>query len=959
MAVRIYALAKELKIDSKELVDLCTQIGIRGKGSALASLSDEEVEKLKGHLSGGGAATAAPAGKSPSASQASAPAAPQRPSGRPKDSRKMPVITTPKPSGPLAAIRRGTDSAETDAASAPPATPADSVTTPATADEAGAADGSSSTPAAPETPAEEATPVAAADATAKETSAKSPESQPAENDEATRSPGPLAGVMRRDDYVGPGNRGGKLPVLGTDSKSSNKSSKGSGNRARPAVKLAPLPNVEPVEPKKSSSNDPPAQKPDMKLPADALRASKTGSKPLAAHLRRHEDALETAKEEETREKEAKSGSGRRRGGKAKAAGDTPMLGGREQRQLNRRRTPGGRNGDNRPRRAPRRTRRSGVNTAAPRKDRVVLSLPCTVREFSEAAGVPAADILRIMMAEGVMTTITAQMDPDLTEFIAAELGIDIELRAAVSEEDALITAILDREDDEADLAERPPVVTFLGHVDHGKTSLLDCIMGIDVVSGESGGITQHIRAYQVEKEGRKVSFVDTPGHEAFTEMRARGANVTDIAVLVVAADDGVMPQTEEAISHARAAEVPIVVALNKSDLPGIDPNNALSQLSANELLPSEWGGETEVVRTSAITGDGVDELLDTLLTVAELHEYKANPNRPALGTCLEAQQESDRGVVAKVIVQNGTLRVGDAVVCGHAYGKVKAMTDALNSTVRIDEAGPSVPVNLTGFDVAPGAGEHFYVLPDIAQARSIAESRADQERAESLGDGVEHVTLENLFDRLEGAEEVQTLNIILRADVRGSIEAIQKELEKLEHPEVRIKILQATVGGVTEADVTLADASDAIIIGFNVVPDENARSLAERRGVQVRRYDVIYKITEDLKAALEGLLKPDQREVDLGRALVQQVFKISRVGTVAGCRILAGTVERNARSRVIRDNTVIGDYALDTLRREKDDAKEVREGYECGIKLAGFNDVKEGDLFEVYRVEEVGRSFDD
>ncbi|MEQ8826912.1 MAG: translation initiation factor IF-2, partial [Parvibaculum sp.] len=361
----------------------------------------------------------------------------------------------------------------------------------------------------------------------------------------------------------------------------------------------------------------------------------------------------------------------------------------------------------------------------------------------------------------------------------------------------------------------------------------------------------------------------------------------------------------------------------------------------------------------ALTGEGIDEVLETILTGAELQEYTAHPDRPAHGTCIEAQQEADRGVVAKVMVQNGTLKVGDVIVSGQAFGKVKAMHDTLIPTAKLEEAGPSVPVNLTGFDIAPGAGEPFYVLDDIAKARTIAESRAEEARSSNLDVGIQHVTLENLFDRLEGDGEVQTLNLILRADVRGSIEAIQKELEKLDHPEVKIKLLQKSVGGITEADVTLADASDAIIIGFNVVPDEKARILADKRGVQVRRYDVIYKITEELKAAIEGLLKPEEREIDLGRALVQQTFKISRTGTIAGCRVLSGTVERNARARVIRDNTIIGDYAIDTLRREKDDAKEVREGFECGIKLAGFNDVKEGDLFDVYRVEEIGRSFDD
>ena len=776
-----------------------------------------------------------------------------------------------------------------------------------------------------------------------------------------RAPGPLARVMRRDDYIGPGSASGRPPTLEDSTPAGSRKSKADATtpRSRPAVKLAPMPNSVLPKPVKPASNEPVAQKPDMKLPADALRASRSGLKPLAAHLRRHEQDLDEAKrlDEKTTGDQSVRSVKSSKSSPAKD-GKTPMLGGREQRQLKRQRQGQRRSGGRWMQRSMRRTRRSGVSTAAPRKDKVSLQLPCTVRELSEAAGIPAAQILRILMQEGVMTTITAVMDPDLTELVAENLELDLDFKSAVSFEDQVLEDILNREDPLEDLQPRSPVVTFLGHVDHGKTSLLDKIINIDVVSSESGGITQHIRAYTVNSGGKQISFVDTPGHEAFTEMRARGADVTDIAVLVVAADDGVMPQTEEAISHAKAADVPIVVALNKSDLPGVDINRAMQGLSTNELLPSEWGGDVEVIKTSAITGDGIDELLDTLLTVAELHEYKANPNRTALGTCLEAQQESGRGVVAKMIVQNGTLHVGDVIVCGQTYGRIKAMYDTLNTDKRLQKAGPSVPVNITGLDVAPDAGEHFYVLNDIAQARSIAEARADAWREVSLNDTRPHVTLENLFDRLEGASEVQTLNIILRTDVRGSIEAIRKELEKLDHPEVKIKILQATVGGVTEADVTLADASDAVIIGFNVVPDEGARSLADQRGVQIRRYKVIYKVTEDLKAALEGLLKPEEHEVDLGRALVQLIFKISRIGTIAGCRVLAGKIERNARARIIRDNTIIGDYPIDTLRREKDDAKEVREGLECGIKMSGFNDVKEGDLLEVYRIEEKSRSFD-
>jgi len=923
LAVRIYALAKELKLDSKELVDICTAAGFPGKGSALASLTEEEAEKVRQFIKGAG--TKAKAG-------APAPPTPQRPS-EPARTGKMPVILTPKPSPPP---RAKTPEPEA------PVEPISAAPGPAAEQPVAA----SAAPTAPQKPA------------------------------MPRAPGPLASALRRDDYVSLGPKG-KVPMVGGESKpAARKKGDGpsGGERSRPAVKLAPMPT--PSAPVAGPvAGEPKAQKPDMKLPADVL-GGKLGSKPLAAHLRRHEKTLEAEKERKplagrgARDTTDDTAAARARGRRGKSDSDReeeggegkPMLGGREQRQLQRRRNVRSVDGEEAPtpaRAFNRRQKRTGTNTAAPRKEHVVVQLPCSVRELSEAAGIQAAQIQRVLMNFNVMAKITDVIDPELTELVVAELGLSVEFTKAETLEDKLLEQFENVVDDPADLLPRPPVVTFLGHVDHGKTSLLDRIIGLDVVSGESGGITQHIRAYSINKDGKRLSFVDTPGHEAFTEMRARGANVTDIAVLVVAADDGVMPQTEEAISHAKAAGVPIIVALNKIDLPGVNIEKVYTGLSTNELQPSEWGGDVEVVKTSATKGTGIDELLDTILTVAELHEYKANPQRPAIGTCLEAQQESDRGVVAKLLVQNGTLRTGDVVVCGHSYGRVKAMYDTIRAGERVNEAGPSIPVNITGFDEAPGAGQRFYVLDDIAQAREIAESRAAEERASALGStGFRHVTLETLFDRLEGTGEVETLNIILRADVRGSIEAIEKELAKLEHPEVKIKLLQRSVGGITEGDVTLADASDAIIIGFNVVPDEKARSLADKRGVQIRRYDVIYKITDDLKAALEGLLKPEEREMELGRALVQQIFKISRVGTIAGCRVLTGTVERNSRARVIRDSTIIGDYPLETLRREKDDAKEVREGLECGIKLAGFNDVKEGDLFEIYKVEEIQRKFD-
>jgi translation initiation factor IF-2 len=437
-------------------------------------------------------------------------------------------------------------------------------------------------------------------------------------------------------------------------------------------------------------------------------------------------------------------------------------------------------------------------------------------------------------------------------------------------------------------------------------------------------------------------------------MRARGANVTDCAVIVIAADDGLMPQTEEAISHARAAGVPMVACINKIDLPGADVQRVYQQLAANELLPTEWGGETEVVKTSAVTGEGVDQLLDTLLTIAELHDLRANTDRAAAGVCLDASVHEGKGVVATLLVQKGTLDVGDAIVCGEATGFVKSMTGTL-SRRKIQSAGPATPVLVTGLDVAPGAGERFQEVESIAKAREVATQRADIRRHSALAAAPVHVTLENLADRL-GAEKAPTLNLILRADVRGSIEAILKELQKLEHPEVKIRVLQSTVGGITEADVQLADASDAVIIGFNVVPDERARALAEDRGVQIRRYDIIYQVTDDLKKALEGMLAPEKRETDLGRAVVQRTFSISRLGTIAGCRVIGGVIARNGRLRVIRDSRVIGDYGIESLKREKDDAREVRDGLECGIKIANFNDVKEGDILECYRIEEVART---
>jgi translation initiation factor IF-2 len=614
-----------------------------------------------------------------------------------------------------------------------------------------------------------------------------------------------------------------------------------------------------------------------------------------------------------------------------------------------------------PARPPRVRRRGGVAvpaaTAVARPARIAVAAPLTVRTLSQTTGIRAQDMLRKLMDRNILATINSTLDEDTANLLAIELGIELEIKRAPDVEEQLMAA---RAEDQPDMLElRPPVVTFLGHVDHGKTSLLDALRKSNVVASESGGITQHIGAYQVEHNGRRVTFLDTPGHEAFTAMRSRGAHVTDVVVLVVAADDGVMPQTEEAISHARAAGVPIIVAINKVDLPNSNVHRVMQQLSNLQLLPAEWGGDTEFVQTSASTGRGLDDLLETLVAVAELRELKANPGRLAGGTCLEASLHETRGVLATFLVQEGTLQRGDLVLCGQAYGRVKAMFDDRERPIR--EAGPSAPVVISGLDVVPAAGDHFIVLDDLEQAREVAERRRLRQRTETLAQR-RHVTLETLMSRMT-EEKVKELRLILRADVRGSIEAIAKELEKLQHPEVAVRVLHAAVGAITESDVLLADASDAVIVGFNVVPDEGARTVAEDKGVEIRRYEIIYQLTDDIRKSLEGMLKPELREVELGRALVQQVFKLSRVGTVAGCRVLQGVVERVGKVRLIRDGRVIypepgsGKEAnIQSLKRLKDDVREVREGFECGIKVAGYDDIKEGDIIEVYKIQETQRT---
>ena len=592
-----------------------------------------------------------------------------------------------------------------------------------------------------------------------------------------------------------------------------------------------------------------------------------------------------------------------------------------------------------------------VGNQQQRKDHAEIDAPITVRSLSEAIGVKANQIMTLLFSQGIAVRINDSLPEQTALELALEFGVDLTIVHERTAEDDLLDAFVD-ETVEGDKRPRAPIITILGHVDHGKTSLLDKIRKSDVAAHESGGITQHIGAYQVVHNGHAITFLDTPGHEAFTSMRARGANVTDIVVLVVAADDGVMPQTLEAISHAKAADVPIIVALNKVDLPNINFNRIFGELSQHGLVPEEYGGDTLVVKTSAHTGAGIPELLENLLLIAELKEFKGNVNRPAVGTCLESQISEGRGVVATMLIQDGTLKIGDVIVCGDGYGRVRAMFNHRGEPV--EEAGPSMPVEVNGLDSVPEAGEKFAVLPDLSKAREISETRKTRSREQDRSER-SSVTLENLFDRMN-EQRVRSLNIILKADVQGSLEALTKELDKLENTEIPIRILHRAVGGISESDVQLADASQAIIIGFRVAPEDRAMSLADDKKIDIRRYDIIYQVTDEVKKAIEGMLVPEIKETHLGRAAVRQVFKISKVGTVAGCFVTQGTIERSAKIRLLRDGREIYKGSLEALKRFKDDVKEVREGFECGIRVSNYDDLKTDDIIEAYKIEEIRRT---
>jgi len=577
----------------------------------------------------------------------------------------------------------------------------------------------------------------------------------------------------------------------------------------------------------------------------------------------------------------------------------------------------------------------------------------SVRDLSQALGVPMPNIIKILMGLGQMRTATQSLSDEEVELIASEVGREITIKHAADEEEEPE----EFDDPKEALQARPPVVTIMGHVDHGKTTLLDAIRNARVVATEAGGITQHIGAYQVDVDGRKITFLDTPGHEAFTAMRARGAKVTDIAVLVVAADDGVMPQTKESIAHARAAEVPIVVAVNKIDLADANIDRVKGELAQEGLQPEDWGGTTQFAEVSAKTQQNLDELLEKVLLVAdlELEGLKANPDVEASGPIIESRLDVGRGPVATMLVQRGTLKVGDAVVAGDAYGRVKALFDYKGE--RQESAVPGEPVEILGFDKPPAAGELARVVGNDREARDLANRRGERLRREQLASvrPPGGVSLEGLFEALQ-AGEMSDLNLVIRGDVVGSVEAVVSELSKFEHPEVRLNVIAEGVGAITQNDIMLASASDALIVGFNVRPNAEARQLAAREGVEIRTYDVIYKLTEEIEQALVGKLAAISTEETIGEAEVRALFRVSRLGTIAGCMVTDGVVRRNANVRVIRDGAVIYTTTIAQLKRFKDDVREVAEGFECGILLDGFNDVKEGDVLEIFETREVERT---
>ena len=999
MKIRIFALAKELGLDSKDLIDYCNRAGIELKNSPLASITPEQRDLVLQFIDGQGAS--APVEDEPTVPLRSAPPertgrirkieAPSRPqgsgsstgdsaSGRMDEAadESVAVATVDEEAAPesesLADTAAEVAPASEAAGAEPPAaddggdgddhgdedTPAENVAEAAAeeppAAEADTADEVAEAPSAEEGSTDEpaAESSAPADSPADAAAKSAPDSKDGGAGESGTTP---VTPMRRGDYVPPGAGAAEVRQIpqmrpqgtirdlprraASASSDSDEKPKSSGRRRAAGPQIARPPEyVPPQVRQKKKEEDAPAQKPDVPLNPEMLQST---SNPLQDQMQARKDRGRSrggASLQDLRDNEQGGGPAAAAGGRRAAAGGRRRTPDRRDTQGRR---PRGRGG-------PRRKNRAPVEL----KTSAEIDVPITMRSLSEAIGRPARQLMTILFKQDIMVRINDNIDEETALELAMEVGVDLKIRRGRDVEQELLDQ-LEQDRDDAEFAPRPPIVTILGHVDHGKTTLVDRIRSANVADGEAGGITQHIAAYQVDCNGQKITFVDTPGHAAFGEMRARGANVTDIVVLVVAADDGVMPQTIECISHARAAGVPIIVAMNKMDLPDTNEQRVLQELATHGVMPAEWSGDVEVVRTSATEGTGIDDLLETILLTAELQEFQADVGCPAVGVCLEAFRDEGRGALSWVVVQKGILRSGDIMLCGTAFGRVRAIYNDRDE--ELQEALPSTPVRIAGLDSVPGAGDHFFVLDDVEEARRVAEERRHRDRTEVLAGRVRPRSLDDILAAARGGQ-VQDLPLIIKADTPGSLEALRSEIEKFEHDEVRTQIIHEGVGGVNESDVYLASASGAIIIAFHVIAEDRAQQLADREGVDVRRYDIIYEVTETIKRSLEGMLIPDRVEKNTGRALVLQTFHISRFGTIAGCRVLNGSIERNDRIHVIRDQKILNSYGIASLRREKEDVREVREGMECGIRLEGFNDIKEGDLLQAFKIEEVKRTLE-
>ncbi len=962
--VRVYALAREMNIESKDLLDMCRQLGFDVKNQ-LSNLEPEHVQAIEELVKKGG-----------SVAVAAAPALKTAPRSVAIDN-KVRTITPPK----AAPQARPTPAGRGEAAESPIPHEGQRTAEPGQL----AAEGPAQPPKSehvPEAPGREpldrpieVAPLAAQVATPPATAHEAPPIRKLETGTVPPAPQPsTAGVspaaaqapaapvnvrppvpnMTRPPGVGAprtltgGSRPGGTAV---------EQPKRQRSLPRPtrSISVAAPPTLKPRPVEEKRAQAPTAQKKLMDLP-DAVKRGEKAVGDVHQFLKEVNKAPAAAPAGEIEGED--EDSSKARPGKVAGRGD------RHEKRAKRAEERKGRAGetkillgdDDGPVRGRLRRKKHAHqhDVTRPRERKIVLTHPITIRAFCEATGVRAVDVLFKLKDLGLLATINSTIDEETAQLIALDKGFELEIKRQHDAEE-IAQAQQEKPDNPEDLVPRAPIVTIMGHVDHGKTTLLDKIRESDVAATEAGGITQVLRAWRVEHGGRPITFLDTPGHEAFTKMRARGANVTDIAVIVVAVDDGVMPQTEEAISHAKAAGVSLIVALNKVDLPNANVRKTEQQLYGLGLVPDNMGGDVPFVQTSGAKGIGIETLLDTISVMAELKELKANPKKPAHGTVLEAMLSEGEGVLATLLVRDGTLHKGDVFLCGSAYGRARALYNDLG--MPIQEAGPSTPVRITGLDEMPNADDPFQVAEDLSVAREIADKRRirTQEASMKLRPPVR---LETLTEA-----KIDELKLILKADFRGSVEAITKELQKLKHDEVCVRILHAAIGGITESDVQLALASpeDTIIVGFNVVPDDNARSLADARGIQIREYDIIYKLTEDIRAALEGKLKPREEIVHLGRAVVRETFKISRTGTIAGCYVTQGVIERSAKVRIIRDGVVIypptdRSVGLDSLKRFKEDAREVREGFECGLKISGYDDVKVGDVIEAYRVEHVQRT---